>query len=387
MRARISEARDDLERGVETGGPKDFGEESRGPRARVLPVLLAATQVSMRVVPWHRLLFELAIGKMERMHTSEANPLVSRDDLEALLVGVERRITDPPAGIFGPESITWRINRESALFLGAGRAALLQLAHPWVAVALEQHSSLMANPIARFHNTFRVVFTMIFGSAGQALTAARSLHTLHTRIRGEMPSAVAGYSAGSRYEANHVPALRWVYATLVESAVVAHECVLPPLTDLECETYYSESRVLAGLFGIPAEALPGDWRALRAYVAEMCVSEALGVDDRSRAMAQSLLSGAESWVKPPLWYRALTAKWMPERLREGFGLPLGAAEELAALRAQRRLPRVYGTLPSSIRFVGPYLEARARLAGRGAGWVTRASNRFWMGEARMPFGE
>lgn len=70
--------------------------------------------------------------------------------------------SDPHAGIFGPSSISWKVNRESVLFLGAGRAALLQLAHPWVAAALHQHSNLGTDPIARFHNTFRVVFTMVF---------------------------------------------------------------------------------------------------------------------------------------------------------------------------------------------------------------------------------
>src|SRR6204780_4898177 len=83
---------------------------------------------------------------------------VSPDESEALLAAVEARTTNPNAGIFGPESMSWRINRESALFLGAGRAALLQLAHPWVATALAQHSSLLARPIARFHNTFRILF-------------------------------------------------------------------------------------------------------------------------------------------------------------------------------------------------------------------------------------
>jgi uncharacterized protein (DUF2236 family) len=41
------------------------------------------------------------------------------------------------SGIFGPQSMTWRINREAAIFLGAGRALLLQLAHPWIAAAIE----------------------------------------------------------------------------------------------------------------------------------------------------------------------------------------------------------------------------------------------------------
>jgi uncharacterized protein (DUF2236 family) len=32
--------------------------------------------------------------------------------------------------------MTWRVNREAILFLAAGRALLLQLAHPWVAAAV-----------------------------------------------------------------------------------------------------------------------------------------------------------------------------------------------------------------------------------------------------------
>src|SRR3984893_4904540 len=149
---------------------------------------------------------------------------VSRSDIERLWDSISDQTSDPQAGIFGPSSISWKVNRESALFLGAGRAALLQLAHPWVATALDQHSNLRNDPLARFHNTFRVVFTMIFGTLDQALAASRYLYQLHTRIQGEIPEAVAGYERGSRYEANEVSALLWVYATLVESALVAYEC-------------------------------------------------------------------------------------------------------------------------------------------------------------------
>src|SRR3954470_10588946 len=130
--------------------------------------------------------------------------LVSRADSEALIAAVHRGTTDPRAGIFGPQSMSWRINRESALFLGAGRAALLQLAHPWVATALEQHSSLMGRPIARFHSTFRIVFAMIFGSLDQAVAAARHLYQAHTYIRGEMAEDAGVWRRGSAYEANEI---------------------------------------------------------------------------------------------------------------------------------------------------------------------------------------
>jgi uncharacterized protein (DUF2236 family) len=307
---------------------------------------------------------------------------VARPDLESLLTVIQSETDDPRTGIFGPSSITWSINRESAVFLGAGRAALLQLAHPWVATALADHSSLLGNPVARFHNTFRIVYTMIFGTLTQALAASRHLHTLHTGIHGELPEPVAAWPRGAHYEANEIAALRWVYATLVESAVLAYECVLS-LTPAEREHYYQESRTMAALFGIPAAALPPNWSAFTAYCQDMQNSGELGVSPAARRMAHAVLSGAGSWIHPPHWYRALTAEWMPARLRTEFDLP---SNPVAAARAQRWLPRIYRTLPPPIRYVGPWHEAQSRLGGHSAGPLTRLNNRFWIGQPTLPFG-
>src|ERR1017187_9414138 len=129
----------------------------------------------------------------DRYMESNGQP-VSRQAIERLWNSVAEAASDPRAGIFSPSSISWKVNRESALFLGAGRAALLQLAHPWVAAALDQHSNLRNDPLGRFHNTFRVVFTMVFGTLDQALAASRALYQMHTRIRGELPAPAARYS-------------------------------------------------------------------------------------------------------------------------------------------------------------------------------------------------
>jgi uncharacterized protein (DUF2236 family) len=322
---------------------------------------------------------------MEASTATTQRNAVSRDVLETLIANLREHVRRPVEGIFGAESMSWKINRESALFLGAGRAALLELAHPWVAASLDQHSLLLDKPIARFHNTFRVVFAIIFGSVDQAIRAARSLHQLHTRIRGEVPVAVAGYAAGSAYEANQIPALRWVWATLIDSAVIAYECVLPPLCRSERDAYYAEAKTLAQLFGIPADSLPADWRAFKNYVAGMCQSQELGVSDRSQILGHRILTGAGSWVRIPHWYRALTAEWLPPRFIIEFGLQHGILEEDAARRTQRWLPRAYRRLPQAIRFVGPYQEAVARLAKRQPGFLAERNNRFWIGEARLPF--
>jgi uncharacterized protein (DUF2236 family) len=288
------------------------------------------------------------------------------------------------SGIFGPQSMTWRINREAAIFLGAGRALLLQLAHPWIAAAIEQHSNTFANPIGRFHRTFSTVFTMVFGTLDQSLEAARRLHSRHATIKGTLPSAAGPFPAGSSYCANSVNALRWVHATLWETALVAHALVLPALTQDEREQYYAEGRLFAGLFGIRRELLPPDWAGFSAYIDAMTESSTLTVTDPACAMAHRLLAGADTWLPVPGGYKALTAALLPARLRDAFALRYGAAEREEARQFIAWARRPYSFLPPRLRYVGPYQEAEQRLAGRmQPDLLTRVCNRFWTGRSAL----
>src|SRR5271165_4696702 len=122
--------------------------------------------------------------------------LVSTEEFERLLAEVEGAAPRAAEGIFGPESISWKINREAALFLAAGRAALLQLAHPWVAAAIAEHSRTLRDPVGRFHQTCRVMYTMSFGSTEQALAVARHLHRRHSGIRGKLPETAGLFAEG-----------------------------------------------------------------------------------------------------------------------------------------------------------------------------------------------
>jgi uncharacterized protein (DUF2236 family) len=224
---------------------------------------------------------------------------------------------------------------------------------------------------------------MLFGTRGQALEASEQLYQRHTGIRGQLPNSVGEHLRGDHYEANEVAALRWVYATLVESAMLAYEFVLPPLSLSDREQYYAESGRMAALFGIPAETLPPSWSAFTSYTAEMYDSQQLAVDAGSLALSRSVLSGAGAWLQPPHWYHALTAYWMPPRLRAAFELPFTAREQRAVERAADWLPRLYPYIPGRLRYVGPFFEAEARLRGRTPGVLTRGSNRFWMGQPRL----
>jgi uncharacterized protein (DUF2236 family) len=225
---------------------------------------------------------------------------------------------------------------------------------------------------------------MVFGSLDRALQSSRQLHRRHSMIVGEMPETVGPFAAGSRYCANDIPSLRWVHATLVESALMAHELVLPPFSAEERERYWAESRLFGALFGLTADDLPADWSGFIAYTAAMAQSETLTVSPAAREIAMQIFSGARPWLRPPRWYRALTARMLPERLRAGFGFELDAPEIQSADTALRWIKRVYPKLPDRLRYVGPYQEAQARLRGEPQlDWITRCLNRAWIGRPQM----
>jgi uncharacterized protein (DUF2236 family) len=301
--------------------------------------------------------------------------LVGEADFERELGRVRAAACGAVEGVFGPKSMLWRVDREAAVFLGAGRALVLQLAHPFVAAAIAERSPVLDDPIGRFHRTFRTVFTLVFGALDDAVFAARRLYRLHAGIEG--PS----------YRANDLAALLWVHATLTQSALVAHDLVLPPLSAAEREAYYAETRLFAGLFGIPEAAVPANWREFSAYMEMMQQAGELAVGPEARRLAAAILSGARYWLPVPGWYRALTVGLLPPKLRADFGLPYGEAERRAAERALAVIRRLYPALPHGLRHVGPYQEALARLAGRGPGLRVGLLNRLWIGAARMPRAE
>jgi uncharacterized protein (DUF2236 family) len=314
----------------------------------------------------------LAFRPGQDYRTIKAMYLVSDEALEAQLAAVVAAAPGEQEGAFGPHSMRWRIDREAALFLGAGRALLLQLAHPWVAAAVAEHSHALDDPIGRFHGTFATVFAIEFGALPDALAASRALHRRHAGISG----ALAG-GAGS-YAANDRAALQWVHATLTQGALQSYALVLP-LSPEEREGYYAESRRFAAFFGLAPEAMPADFEAFTAYCRAMIEGDNLAVGPRAQEIATRLLSGAGSWIVIPEWYRALTASLLPPALADAFGLKRGEREQRLALRALDRVRTLYPRLPARLRFVGPYHEARERLAGRAPSLATRLANRFWIG--------
>jgi len=289
---------------------------------------------------------------------------VTGPDLERALARLEASVRDPRAGVFGPGSRVWTFNREAVIFLGGGRAALLQLAHPAVAQAVADHSRTKEDMLGRFLRTFEHVFAMVYGDLEAALGAARRLHAIHERIRGVMRETVGSVVAGAPYAANQPEALLWVHATLWETSVQVYELVVRPLTRVEKDAYWDETKRFAALFGIPDELVPPHWHAFEEYWQRMLASNAIHVSAAGRELAAFLMRAPAWWLGPPWeWLRLMTARLLPPRLRDEFALPFGPLEEAAAEASLAALRSVWWLLPGAIRWLPAYRDAMRRVDG------------------------
>jgi uncharacterized protein (DUF2236 family) len=171
-------------------------------------------------------------------------------------------------GMFGPETVTWRIGREAVLLVGGGRALILQIAHPLVAAGVEQHSSYDVDPWGRLYRTIDVTTKIAFGDRKTSGAAAAALRRVHARVTGEAPD-------GSPYAANRPDLLLWVWATLVDTSLAVYRRYVGPLTPVEVERYYEEQTRFALACGVPDGAWPDRYAAFRAYFEATVADELL----------------------------------------------------------------------------------------------------------------
>jgi uncharacterized protein (DUF2236 family) len=291
---------------------------------------------------------------------------VSRADLEAQLALLVAEVADPRHGLYGPGSSMWTVSRESIVFLGGGRAALLQLAHPWVAAAVKQHSVVSNNDLTgRFKRTFESVFAMVFGDLDQALGAARRVHELHETVVGPLEQDVGPWAAHERYHANDPAALLWVHASLVDTTVLMYEMFIAELAPEAKDRLWVESRKFARLFGIPDDGWPADWAAFRAYVDGVIASDVLTVSDAGRKLSRLLMTPPNRRIAPA-WhlYAAVTAGLLPERLRSELGLSWSWRQRALYRATIATLRRTWRRLPSRLRWLPAYVDASRRLRGQ-----------------------
>ncbi|MCG8314267.1 MAG: DUF2236 domain-containing protein [Pseudomonadales bacterium] len=311
--------------------------------------------------------------------------LIDRQQLIEQLEHMKGQVIDPNVGVFGPESMFWRVGRHSATFLNAGRAALLQLAHPWVANAIKQHSRTIDDPMSRFRGTFTNVFTMIFGTLDQVIDKSLAVHQIHSDIHGKVEEDSGAFKQGSEYAANEVGAMLWVHATLWEGSIKMYEMVVGELSREEKEKYYQEAKLFAFMFGIPEDMQPPNWDEFIEYNQQMWDSDVLVVRDAAKEIAQFIFR--MNWALTPILgqFEIFTSAVMPERLRDEFGLPeMNRKNQRLYENYLKLTQKAYPHLPKHLRYLPPYNEAIRRLNGKHQpGLITGGLNKLMLGQANL----
>ncbi|MEW6777820.1 MAG: oxygenase MpaB family protein, partial [Bdellovibrionota bacterium] len=90
--------------------------------------------------------------------------IVDRPALEKSLDKIREIVRDPNQGLFGPDSVTWRVIAPlPVLSIGLFQAGLLEAPHPYVGFGTAKHSRVAKDPLGRFERSIRAFFDWYFG--------------------------------------------------------------------------------------------------------------------------------------------------------------------------------------------------------------------------------
>jgi uncharacterized protein (DUF2236 family) len=197
-------------------------------------------------------------------------------------------------GLFGPDSVTWKLHREPILLLGGLRSLYLQALHPRAVAAVAQNSGYRSDAWGRLTRTSEYVGTVVYGDTPQVQAAASRLRRLHARMSAIDPST------GERFRIDEPDLLRWVHIAEVESFLSTARRAGLNLTDAEADQYYTEQLRAAELVGLDPSTVPATAAEVAAYLEAMRPSLGLTKDSAETALFLTVPPVPESWGSRPV---------------------------------------------------------------------------------------
>jgi uncharacterized protein (DUF2236 family) len=227
----------------------------------------------------------------------------------------ERPVRRRPDGLFGPQSVAWRVHGDvTSMMVGGIAGLLLQMLHPAVLAGVWDHSNFRTDMPGRLRRTARFIAMTTYGGREEAEAAIAHVRSIHDRIRGTLPD-------GRTYAANDPALLAWVHVTEATSFLDAWlRYADPGMQPADQDRYFDEmGRVASALGADPIPRTRGEARALIAAMRPHLHSEA-----RTREVARLVLSQpAPHPMAEPL--QALTMQaavdLLPPWARRMHGLP------------------------------------------------------------------
>lgn len=280
---------------------------------------------------------------------------------------------DEDLGLFGPDSVTWRIHAEPVLLVAGLRALYLQALHPRAMAGVAQNSTYRSDPWGRLMRTARYVATVVYGTTAQAEAAGRRLSALHARMTARDPFT------GEVFRIDEPELLRWVHVTEVESFVTTAVRAGLNLSAADIDLYYTEQRRAAALVGLDPATVPGTAAAVDRYYREIRGDLRMTRDAAATALFLTVPPAPRQLSLPlrlsldigpaRLLYSAvattafgLLPRWA-RRMYGGLGLP---ATDLSAAMAVRALRHAINAVPRRL-LEGPIYRAAMARAARVSG--------------------
>ncbi|WP_228474124.1 oxygenase MpaB family protein, partial [Streptomyces calidiresistens] len=266
----------------------------------------------------------------------------------------------PAVGLFGPDTVSWRVHADPAMGLAGLRALLLQALHPLAMAGVSRHSTYREDPWGRLYRTAFFIGAVTYGTGPEAREVIDRVRRVHTTVHGTDPET------GLPYHAADPDLLVWVHTSEVSSFLEVTTRAGLRLTPAEADRYLAEQAGVARLVGVPeGHPLPEDTAALERYLEDMRSGGTLRAGPAALEAARFAfappLPGAARGARP-LWAGLirLAVALLPPWARRMYGLPAHPAVDRLAGAGARSLRRCLISLPRPLR-EGPHLrDARVR---------------------------
>jgi uncharacterized protein (DUF2236 family) len=182
---------------------------------------------------------------------------------------------DAPAGdpgLFGPDSVTWRIHADFPGMLSGGLCALmLQTLHPRALAGVWDHSNFREDLVGRLRRTTDFVAGSTYAGRDEAQRLIARVRAIHARVQGTTAD-------GTPYRADDPALLTWVHATESYGFLQGYRRYCRAVPTALADAYYAETACIAEALG--ATGVPASEAEVSAYFES--VRDTLRYDERSR---------------------------------------------------------------------------------------------------------
>ena len=192
----------------------------------------------------------------------------------------ERPIARRNDGLFGPDSVAWRVHGDvTSMMVGGISGLLLQMLHPAVLAGVWDHSNFRADMHGRLRRTARFIAVTTYGGREAAETTIERIRTVHAQVHGVLPD-------GTPYHANDPALLAWVHVTEAISFLNAWMRYAEPAMSRDDQDRYFGEVGQIGL-GLGADPVPRTSAEARELIRAM--RPGLRYDRRTRKVARLVL--------------------------------------------------------------------------------------------------